>query len=129
MREQSKIAGSDHLAVIRSRVRETDTIGESEVQRYFLFFGLLFMALLMHVMLCEWGSGSRYHLNSLITPILVHEGRGGLIPGGTGLYTGEQINKANAIVYGIVAPLMLLGIDFYLLLGWRQQNSEHRFGF
>ena len=95
------------------------------MQRYFLFLALLAIGLLLHVLLCEWGSGSSYWRNSLLTPIVVHTGRGGLIPAGTGLYAGEGIDKADGIVFGLATPLLLLGIDFYLLLGWRQQRRAY----
>jgi hypothetical protein len=94
-------------------------------QRILVFTGLLVLAWLLHVLLCDWVIREPYKAESRIItwnhgPILV--GGGVANPEHfTGLCAFNKEGRGVAVVFGIVLPLALIGTDIYLLLGWRHQ--------
>jgi hypothetical protein len=99
-------------------------------QRILVFIGLLVLAWLLHVLLCDWVIKEPYKAGSRIIAW-----NHGPIPIGGGVanpehYTGlcafNKEGRGAAVVFGIVLPLALLGADVYLLLGWRYQARLDR---
>jgi hypothetical protein len=103
-------------------------------QRALVFFGLLVAAFMLHVLLCDWRwkrvfTGSPDYSPPVVTCVQTER------PGGpgqawrtsrTGIFAARWISGGDAIVFGIVLPFVLLGLDGYLLLGWRHAARLER---
>jgi len=106
-------------------------------QRILVVVGLAAIAWILHVSLCDWVYNEPMNLwtGSTYTqfPLLVHrrDALPGSVPGLTGVvYTGllsdRWVTKESAIVWGVAAPLFLLGLAAYLALGWRRADRAAR---
>ena len=87
-------------------------------QAMLVFFSLLVLAILLHMLLCEWQYKVRHDPDIHVRIVAYHHtgsGRGFLY---TGLFADYRVSAGMAIVYGIAVPLALLCVDAYLLLGW-----------
>ena len=95
-------------------------------QRVLVVLGLLTVAWLLHAMLCEW-EYQRY-ATSAMPRILAYQHERTPTPARRGgrpreLYTGLFVQRGGshgiAVVFGVITPLVLAGVNAYLLLGWR----------
>jgi predicted RNA-binding Zn-ribbon protein involved in translation (DUF1610 family) len=110
-------------------------------QRILVTLGLLFLAWLLHVNLCEWmfkerlpwvreGDISRY-VHTIIC-VWTHEQppsttQARLSPQAyTGLVTQARVDRADAVVFGMALPLTLVMLVMYLWLGWRRDARRRR---
>ena len=95
-------------------------------QRILIAIVLLLLALILHTTLCEWRfKASIASFRHLL--VYQHEQqpprpRRGMKFAYTGLFS-QGNNRELAVIVGIVAPLMLLATDVYLILGWRFQRA------
>ena len=97
-------------------------------QRMLIVIVLPLLALILHTTFCEWRFKARANPSR---PILAYQheqqrGIGGLryFPH-SGLFS-QGTSRELAVIVGIVAPLLLLATDVYLLLGWRFQRAVAR---
>jgi hypothetical protein len=114
-------------------------------QRILVVVGLAAIAWILHVSLCDWvynepmnlWTGSTYTQFPLLvyrkdpSPVLSTLGPTPSAPTGlavvyTGLLSDPWVSKESAIVWGIAAPLFLLGSAAYLALGWRHADRAAR---
>ena len=105
-------------------------------QRILVVGGLLFLAWLLHFLLCDWNY--KYHIvqaSSKSRLILVHRHRHPDEPPRTtfsvgfysGLFTDARGDSRNiAVIFGVAVPLVLVGVCAYLIIGWRQQSRVTR---
>jgi hypothetical protein len=119
-------------------------------QRILVTLGLLLLAWLLHVNLCDWafkkrlpwineGGASRY-LHTIIWT-WTHEQPTGPAPvqprfapvqpqlspnAYTGLLTQARVDRADAVVFGMALPLALVMLVMYLRLGWRRDARRRR---
>ena len=99
-------------------------------QRIVVLVGLLVAAGLLHTMLCEW----RYRLPSVsgrmpdFAILAVNHGTSQVrnLPAYTGLFAQPSNERSVAVVFGVVTPLLIICLEFYLLLGWRHQSRLAR---
>ena len=103
-------------------------------QRILVVAGLASIAWILHVSLCDWVYNEPMFLwtGSAYTqfPLLVYR-KDPPIPGSTAvIYTGllsdNWVATESAIVWGIAAPLFLLGWAAYMALGWRRADRASR---
>jgi hypothetical protein len=99
-------------------------------QRILVFAGLLVLAWILHVLLCDWVIKEPCKAESRI--IAYNHGRVPILGGManpyhyTGLFAFSDDGRGFAVVFGIVLPLALIGTDVYLLLGWRHDARIER---
>ncbi len=95
-------------------------------QRVLVVVGLLTVAWLLHVMLCEWEY--RRQATSTMPRIVAYQHertptqvrRGGRrTERYTGLFVQRGVSHGIAAVFGVITPLVLVGVNACLLLGWR----------
>jgi hypothetical protein len=98
-------------------------------QRRLVACGLVLAAVLLHVNLCEWkfrsvarpydGTARRYRQQPI----------GGWSNESTlyrGLVSDTDVDLADAVVFGIVAPMGLMMTLAYLWMGWRREARVRR---
>lgn len=102
----------------------------SRSQRILVFVSALILALMLHVLLCDWvvRGGARSE-----NRIVAYDHGRFPIPGilhaqhhYTGVFASDVDGRNFAIVFGVVVPLALLCADGYLLLGWRRAARFER---
>ena len=103
-------------------------------QRILVVVGLAALAWILHVSLCDWVYNEPMNLLAGSTytqfPLLVYRKDPSPVSGVSGstdvVYTGLLsdlwVAKESAIVWGIAAPLFLVGLAAYLALGWRRAD-------
>ena len=100
-------------------------------QRILVVVGLAALAWILHVSLCDWVYNEPMNLwaGSTYTqfPLLVYRKDPSPVTGSsdvvyTGLLSDLWVAKESAIVWGIAAPLFLVGLAAYLALGWRRAD-------
>ena len=95
-------------------------------QAMLVFISLLALALLLHVLLCEWRYKVLDNPDIHIRIVTFRHGRSARGFLYTGLFADYRVSSGMAIVFGIAVPLALLCVDSYLLLGWMDQARVRR---
>jgi hypothetical protein len=108
-------------------------------QRILITVGLLFLAWVLHVNLCDWGwkMPLQYswdgNINRIVQwPIVswtIEEATTTARQGRTlhtGLMTQARVELADAVVFGIVVPSAMILSLIYLWLGWRSHARRAR---
>ena len=109
-------------------------------QRVLAFGGILALAFFLHTAHCEWhfktNVGQVGRINYVRRPILTYEHgviatrptrSGGTRPSAwvkTGLFA--QSSTETAMTWGVAIPLFLLGLNAFLVMGWRHQSRVAR---
>ena len=108
-------------------------------QRILVLVSLLLISTLLHTLFCEWqykvpvGVGLFRNTDTTDARILVYNhldapvdpGRGVVFYTVSGLLI-QQKPPYVSILCGLIVPLFLLGLDLYLILGWRYQGRIER---
>ncbi|MCI0630611.1 MAG: hypothetical protein L0Y44_08170 [Phycisphaerales bacterium] len=99
-------------------------------QRILIAVTLALFAWLLHVSYCDWtwrepvsGNVPRRSVRPLMT--LRHDAPDGSTLA-TGLVTQPHVDPQAALWLGILAPLALIAVDAFLILGWRQQDRVRK---
>lgn len=94
-------------------------------QRRLIAFGLPVIAVILHTTHCEWLIDRPYRASTIVA--YDHSGvsaagsrvRRPIPDPRTGLVAQSGVHLEAAVFLGVVTPLLLLGLDAYLILGWR----------
>jgi hypothetical protein len=97
-------------------------------QRILVGVSLPLVAALMHLTLCDWKWRGRADPGE---PILVYHHRDGSGLGALGISVESGLfartgSAQIALLFGVIAPVVLVLADTYLILGWRYQAALRR---
>lgn len=104
-------------------------------QRILVVVGLAAIAWILNVSFCDWVYDKPMGLWTGTTysqfPLLVHRrnptpGSGSMDVIYTGLLSDRWVAKDSAIVWGVAAPLFLIGWATYMALSWRRVDRAAR---
>ncbi|MHC5023593.1 MAG: hypothetical protein ACYTGG_06735 [Planctomycetota bacterium] len=109
-------------------------------QRILVAVGLLLLAWLLHVQLCDWGWKETRHRSATIAALPHGTPPAGLqgVVRGLGAYTGLFVHRGDpledvphgarqvAVLLGVILPIGLVLLDAWLVLGWRAQSRVRR---